>query len=174
MSENFITRLYKNQNLLDIAIQIEDFMENLDIYVFANWIDGEIVDGPNIERYWVEMTMLYDINKMPDPEGGARMIKHGAEVRYKKAFRKEEVVPVRDVSQVHSGPSNKPQFETKEIWLVTVRIPRRFIEELDDDDLELYDQLMDIEDVSDARDDNIENDAALGTNDGEDEVDEDV
>ncbi len=156
MSEQFITRLYKNSNLLDIAIQIEDFMDNLDIYVFENWIDGEIVDGPNVARYWVDMTILFPIDQMPDPEGGARLIKHGAEVVYKKAFRKEQVVKQRKESDLKTGPAARPEFEENEVWLVGIKVPRKFIEELDDDDLELYDRLMDIEDVSDARDENVD------------------
>lgn len=149
---NFLTRLQKNSTLISVLIQIEDFLDNLDVYVFDNWFDAEIVDGPNIERYWVTITLAFPLDEMPDPQGAVRIIKHGAKVKYAKAFRKikDDTVPPS------SAANGRPAFVEKEIWLVTIKIPRQFIEELDDDDLELYDSMIDIEDISDARDENID------------------
>lgn len=152
---NLYKRLSDSDSLTDVLIQMEDFLDSLDLYVFKNWFDGEIVDGPNIRRYWVSMTLKYAYKDMPDPAGAERLLQHGAKVVFRKS--KEEVaVEINDPSDLQ--PNKKPKMKQEEIWLVEIQIPRRFIEELDDSDLEMHvdDEAVDIEDVSDARDENVD------------------
>ena len=148
-------RLSDSDSLTDVLIQMEDFMDSLDLYVFKNWFEGEIVDGPEIRRYWVSMTLKYAYEDMPDPAGAERLIRHGVKVNYRKA-KEETSVDVESPSDLL--PNNKPKMKQDPIWLITVQIPRRFIEELDDSDLEMYvdDKVVDVEDVSDARDENVD------------------
>lgn len=165
---NFLSRLNKNSSLTDVLIQVEDFLDSLDLYVFKNWFEGEVVEGPDIQRYWVSITLKYAYKDMPDPAGGVRLLKHGASVQFERGT---EEVPVsledQQNPQEQQDPS-KPKMTTEKIWLVKVRIPRRFIEELDDDDLSLYDQEVDTDSVSDARDENIDAADALKDNSDED------
>ena len=153
-------RLSDSDSLTDVLIQMEDFMDSLDLYVFKNWFDGEIVQGPDIRRYWVSVTLKYGYKEMPDPAGAERLIRHGVKVSYRKG--KEEVAAEVE-SREDLLPNNKPKMIMEDIWLVEVQIPRRFIEELDDSDLEMHvdDELVDVEDVSDARDENIDDEDAF-------------
>jgi hypothetical protein len=164
-------RLSDSESLTDVLIQMEDYMDSLDIYVFKNWFEGEIVQGPEIRRYWVSMTLKYAYEEMPDPAGAERLIRHGAKVTYKKAKEEE---PVEVKSREDLQPNNKPKMTLSDIWLVSVQIPRRFIEELDDSDLEMHidDELVDVEDVSDARDENIDQEAAF-TKEGDNDIQDD-
>jgi hypothetical protein len=165
-------RLSDSDSLTDVLIQMEDFLDSLDIYVFKNWFEGEIAQGPDIRRYWVSMTLKYAYEEMPDPAGAERLIRHGVKVNYR---RSKEEAPVEVKSAQDMQPNNKPKMEKLDIWLVDVQIPRRFIEELDDSDLELHadDELVDPEDVSDARDENIDDEDAF-TKDGDDGEDPDA
>lgn len=148
-------RLNSSTSLTNVLIQIEDFMDSLDLYVFKNWIKGEVVDGPNIRRYWVSMTLKYDYKDMPDPQGALRLTKHGAKVFFKEA--KEEKPIVIDSYDDFRPNTKKPKMKLEKIWLIEIQVPRKFIEELDDGDLEYYDSSeIDSEDVSDARDENID------------------
>ena len=128
-------RLSDSDSLTDVLIQMEDFMDSLDLYVFKNWFEGEIVDGPEIRRYWVSMTLKYAYKQMPDPAGAERLIRHGVKVSYRKA---KEEAPVEVKSEDDLEPNNKPKMTKQDVWLVEVQIPRRFIEELDDSDLEMH------------------------------------
>lgn len=159
-------RLSDSDSLTDVLIQMEDFMDSLDLYVFKNWFEGEIVDGPEIRRYWVSMTLKYAYEEMPDPAGAERLMRHGVKVSYRKAKEKE---PVEVKTPEDLEPNNKPKMETKDTWLVIIQIPRRFIEELDDSDLEMHvdDEMVDVEDVSDARDENIDDEDAFTDENGE-------
>lgn len=161
-------RLSDSDSLTDVLIQMEDFIDSLDLYVFKNWFEGEIVDGPEIRRYWVSMTLKYAYEEMPDPAGAERLIRHGVKVNYRKA-KEETSVDVESPSDLL--PNNKPKMKQDPIWLVTIQMPRRFIEELDDSDLEMHvdDEVVDVEDVSDARDENVDEVDAFTDDSPEDE-----
>lgn len=158
-SSSVVTRLSETDSLLDVMIQIEDYMDSLDIWAFSSWFDGEIVDGPWIERYWVKLTLKYPYKKMPDPQGGLRLAKYGSKIFYEKA---KEEVPVEVKTPDDLDPkTRKPKMEEQDIWLIHLRIPRRFIDDLDVSDLELYDEEVNIEDVEDAQAEGIDNEAGI-------------
>lgn len=150
---DFIKRLSDSASLTDILIQVEDWLDSLDIYVFKNWFEGEIADGPTIERHWVSIILKYPYDEMPDPEGGIRLLKYGAKVMFKKTQEEDtedqKQEDIKDLErhaensqdiEFHSHSRTAPQL--KEVWLVEIKIPRHFIDEL--------------EQMDDLTDDNIE------------------
>ena len=169
MDPRHAKRLHKHTNLTDILINIEDFFDGLDLYVFANWFEGEVHKGPEIRRYWVDITLLYEYEQMPDPQGAVRLQKHGADVYFEKELR-EKALSIDSQDDYREGQKGKPKTVEEPVWLVHISIPRKFIEELDDDDLELYDDNINTDDVSDARDENIDQEDAYqdGSDDAED------
>lgn len=159
MPKNIIKRLTDNTSLLDIMIQAEDYLDSLDLYAFRNWIKGEVVDGPWVKRYWVSFTLKYPYEDMPDPQGGLRLLKYGSKVLFKKTT---EEVSVDPKSKEDIDPeTKKPKTESRKIWYVTIKIPRRFIEDIDAKNLELYNDILDLEDVSDARDEGISSETGV-------------
>ena len=130
-----IERVAGSSSLTDILIQVEDFIDSLDLYVFKNWFDGEIVDGPNVNRYWVTVTLQYDYKDMPDPKGGMRLVSRGCKVYFWKA-KQEVATPIESPSDYRDdGRHSKPAMENKDIWLVEIHIPRRFINDVDATDI---------------------------------------
>lgn len=181
VDNSFFTRLRDSESLTDVLIQMEDFLDGLDLYVFKNWIEGEVVEGPEITRYWTKMVLKYDYNMMPDPTGGLRLVDKGAKVMYRKD-QEEKPRDIKDPSDYREDRHGKPVMDMVDIWLVEIHIPRRFIEELDDDDLELSADNADIslEQISDARDEDIsgepesdqeKSDTGASAKDMDDEVD---
>jgi hypothetical protein len=163
---DFFKRLTDSTSLTDVLIQMEDFLDGLDLYVFKNWFEGEVVEGPIVSRYWTKMTLKYAYKEMPDPSGGERLIKHGAKVFFSKA-KEETPRELESPSDYRPGRPGKPALDELDIWLVEIHIPRRFIEELDDDDLAMYQDEDDInmDHVSDARDEDIDDTDAITDND---------
>lgn len=131
-----VKRLSDNPDLVDVMIGIEDYLDRSNIYVFKNWIDGELVDGPHIEPYWIKVVFKWDYKHMPDPEGGLRLLSHGTKIFYKKD---KEMVPqpIKEPSDYEPG-THKPKIKPEKIWLVTLLIPRRFIENINDEVLDLF------------------------------------
>ena len=157
-AQDVIRRLDDNKNLLDVMVQIEDYLDSLDLYVFENWLDGEIVNGPFVERHWIKFTLKYPYKNMPDPQGGLRLLKYGSKVAFQKAT---EEVPVEVKSSEDLDPeTRKPKMRKEPIWLVHFKIPRRFIEDLDVEGLDLFDEesseVNDIEDIVSAQAEGID------------------
>lgn len=130
--DKFITETEKefrelnSENMQGTLIQIEDYLDSNHIYAFTNWIEGIIWEGPDVKRYWIEIILKYDFNKMPDPKGALRLVNSGTTVIYKKST---EYV-LRDVQKTADldPMTQKPKEDKKEIWLVFLKIPRHFIE----------------------------------------------
>lgn len=138
-----VRRIKENDSLLKILIQIEDFLDSLDLYAFKNWIEGEIVAGPNVGRYWISIVLKYPYNLMPDPRGGMRMVNRDVRVHFRTSF---ELVPLpmnepTDYPDAYPQVEWQPRLDRSRIWLITLDIPRRFIDDIQD--------VLDDEDESD-------------------------
>lgn len=142
-----IEKLEDSPHLLDLLIQMEDVLDSLDVYVFKNWIDGEIVEGPKVRRYWLDVTLKYDLKKMPDPRAGLRLLKHGVRIDFSKAHEDAK-------GKIHEEDSAEitPGENSRVVWLVRISIPRRLIDETNSGQLDFYDDDIDAEDVQDAQD----------------------
>lgn len=158
IDNSFITKLDDSNSLIDVLIQLENFLDNLDIYVFKNWFDGEVIDGPIIKKYWVGMALMYQYNKMPDPEGALVLEKHGAKVKFslrniedsnvtKDALDLPSISQLTDFeggmrvygnNSVASTRTHVPN--VKKVWIIEIMIPRIFIDELNALDIDIYDQ----------------------------------
>lgn len=152
-------KLQESPHLLDVLVQMEDVLDTFDLYVFPNWIGGEIVEGPSVRRYWFDFTLRYALDKMPDPKGAMRLLKHGIRISYDKATVEED-----DGSE----PSDDETGEAKAThWEVKISIPSRLIKDMNASELDLYDDDVEVEDVQDAQDGGMNDET--GYTDGEDE-----
>lgn len=177
-SYEFLRKLEGSQTLLNVLMAFEDYLDSMDIYAFKNWFNGEVIEGPIIERYWVTIALKYEHADMPDPQGGMRVLKSGGKIKYIKAQQELFIEDDTDiVSSVDNQTSNrahknaKPEY--KDIWVVIIRLPRRFVEDVIDADLEEFEEYLDMEDlddVSDARDKGITQNSAF--KDGDDATEE--
>ena len=57
-------------------------LDELDLYVYKNWEDGELVAGPKIKRHWVICSMWPQ--EQMSPMGGKRLLDYDCKVTYKK------------------------------------------------------------------------------------------
>ncbi|RYD66042.1 MAG: hypothetical protein EOP83_05985 [Verrucomicrobiaceae bacterium] len=144
-----IEQLEDSPHLLDLLIQMEDVLDSLDIYVFKNWINGEIVEGPKVRRYWLDMTLKFDHDKMPDPRAGLRLLKHGVRIDFERATE-DTTGTVKESEEDKS--EKKDEKDTAKLWLVRISIPRRLVQEINAGELDYYDDEIEVEDVQDAQD----------------------
>lgn len=165
-SDDSIRSLTDNESLLDVMLQVEDYLDSLDLYAFANWVEGTIVEGPFIQRYWVNLALTYPYEEMPDPRGGERLLKFGTKVKYKK-IKQETAVEIKDKSNLDGN--GRPKMEDKLIWIVYLKIPRRFIEEIGLWDLEDSEENIDIEDIEDAQDEGVDEESGITNDEDEDD-----
>lgn len=134
--EEIVKKLTSKEDLLSTALDIEDYFDNSSLYVFDNWIKGELVDGPIVKKYWIDITLKYPYHDMPDPTGGLRLTQNGTKITYRKAYEKIPK-PIKSPSDYEPG-TRKPKMQLVPIWLVNVKIPRRFINAVDQELLDTY------------------------------------
>lgn len=148
MDQNYIIDTLKNninrQSALDTLIDFERVLDNQNIYTYANWMDGEVVEGPHIEKYWVTVTLMYPYDKMPDPDATERLLKHGCKVYYAKdklitaaKLKDPTDSEPRDGSDGKRPGQHRAKKVEKDIWLVTLEVPRNFMQELATTDLSI-------------------------------------
>lgn len=137
-----LEKLEDSSYLLDILIQCENVLDSMDVYCYANWFDGEVIEGPIVRRHWVTFSLLYSHDKMPDPRAALRLLKHGVQVEFSSVKREQPGKP--------GHPDTEPDHDTD--WLVKVTVPRRLLDQIEGVDLEMYDDEVNPDDVTAAKD----------------------
>lgn len=130
-----ITDVIKNLQTLtvdDSAFKIlKDFervLDELDLYVYKNWEDGELLAGPEVGRYMVTCKFMWPHKHMPDPEGGNILLDYGCRVMYQKTF----VMMPRKVfkpSDFRPG-TKKGKIDAHPVWVVTISMPKKLMQDI--------------------------------------------
>ena len=161
MDQNYILDTLKANTSRDSALEtlmdMERVMDTSNIYAYANWIEGEIVEGPHIDRYWATITLMYPRKLMPDPVGAERLITNGCKVYYaeEEFVSAAKIKTPDDVAQVDGADGKRPgQTRAKKVvtpvWLVTVVIPRKHMEDIETNKLRVDDQNINSDKVEQA------------------------
>ena len=79
-----VENIYNSDNAFQVLKDFERVLDELDLYVYENWKDGELLSGPNITRHWIACSFIWDRDQMPDPMGGKRLTDYDCKVSYKK------------------------------------------------------------------------------------------
>src|SRR6056300_2020202 len=123
-----VESIYDSNTAFNVLKDFERVLDELDIYVYKNWCDGEVVEGPKIDRHWVTCSFFWDEDKMPDPMGGKRLLDYDCKVKYEKT---SIVVPRKIKSQDDFRPGTKKgKLDRKPIWIVTIEMPKRLIADI--------------------------------------------
>ena len=168
-----LENLVDSSSDLNILLEFEEVLDNLHMYAYKNWEYGEVIAGPEVTRYWITVTLMYPEKLMPDPDGALRLVNKGAKVYYKKD---KLIEPVKIVTSDDFGETDpktgKRKAKTKEtkIWLVTIEMPRDFVDEFESSKVVINGQEIDMADVDGAYDDDYNSDINPDKNEVMDEL----
>jgi hypothetical protein len=140
--------IFMTDSALDSLMDFERVLDELDLYVFANWKEGELVEGPVYEKYFVTCTFMWPHKMMPDPRGGERLLDYDCEVYYAKD-QLEYPIKVKDPDDFEAG-TKMPKMAKKPVWLVTIVMPKKLMQEIQQGSLELENATLDLEDIESA------------------------
>lgn len=142
----FIQNLYRNENYLDILINISDFFDILNIYAFPNWLDAEVVDL-KVKKYFTNIVLKSPINKVPNPKGAIILGKYDCIVKYKQTTEYIPVAPKSDKDYIYDEKTGemKPKIKKRKIFIVDIMIPNKHIINDKIYDLEAVQQKLDRE-----------------------------
>ena len=116
----------QGNDVLDTLLEFERTLDNAEIFAYRNWIMGELVEGPEIGRYWYKTVWMYPYSLMPDPEGGLRLTKLGAKVNFRKGTFNRPV-KVEGPEDWVDPQTKRAKMQKSKIWLVTIELPMKYI-----------------------------------------------
>ena len=123
-----IESIYESNTAFNVLKDFERVLDELDLYVYANWEDGELAEGPTIDRHWVTTKFFWPRNKMPDPMGGKRLLDYDCKVGYQKS----NIIKPRKIMEpddIRPG-TKKGKLDKHPIWIVEVRMPKKLLADL--------------------------------------------
>ena len=120
-----VQSLYAVGPTLTILKDFERVLDELDVYVFQNWEDGELLSGPVDSRHFVTCSFMWPADKMPDPSGGKRLLDRGCKVTYAK----DELLKPREIKspEDYRPGTTKGKIDTHDIWVVEIKMPKELI-----------------------------------------------
>lgn len=140
--------IFMTDSSLSTLLDFERVLDELDLYVFANWKTGELVEGPIYEKYFVSCTFMWPYKLMPDPRGGERLLDYDCEVYYSKD-QLEYPITVKTPDDYAPG-TKMPKLDKKPVWLVTIVMPKKLMQEIQQGSLDLESDTLDLEDIEKA------------------------
>ena len=140
--------IFMTDSSLATLLDFERVLDELDTYVFAHWKEGELVEGPIYEKYFVTCTFMWPYKLMPDPRGGERLLDYDCEVYYSKDTL-EYPIKVENPDDFEAG-TKMPKMAKKPVWLVTIVMPKKLMQEIQQGSLDLESATLDLEDIEKA------------------------
>jgi hypothetical protein len=140
--------IFMTDSSLGTLCDFERVLDELDTYVFAHWKEGELVEGPIYEKYFVTCTFMWPYKLMPDPRGGERLLDYDCEIYYSKDMLE---YPVKVEKPADFQPGTKmPKMKKTPVWLVKIVMPKKLMQEIQQGSLELEGENLDLEDIEQA------------------------
>ena len=123
-----IESIYDSNTSFQVLKDFERVLDELDIYVYKNWKEGELCEGPKIDRHWVTCCFMWTQDEMPDPQGGKRLLDYDCKVSYSKSHL---IVPrkIEEPDDIRPG-TKKGKLDRKPIWIVTIKMPKKLIADI--------------------------------------------
>lgn len=123
-----IENLTTSDDSFKILKDFERVIDDLDLYVYKNWEDGELIAGPEVHRHAVTCKFMWPRDEMPDPTGAARLLDYGCKVTYQK---QELLVPRKIFKPSDFRPGTKKgKIDAHPIWVVTITIPKKLMQDI--------------------------------------------
>lgn len=150
--------IFMTDSAVNTLLDFERVLDELDLYAFAHWKQGELVEGPTYEKYFVKCVFMWPYKKMPDPAGAARLVEYDCEVRFKQDFF-EHTKSVKSPNDFKPG-TKVPKMVQSPVWLVEIVMPRKLMQDIERGALELESGTIDMADIDDAYETGADNEAA--------------
>ena len=113
-----IKNIYMSDGAMNTLLDFERVLDEADVYAFRNWINGELVQGPDVGRYTCKCTFMWPYKLMPDPRASLRLSTIGCSVKMMKS-KIEVPVAVTSYEDFQSG-SRYPKMKENQVWFMQI------------------------------------------------------
>ena len=141
---------------MSTLLDFERVLDQCDLYAFKNWINGELVQGPDVGRYNVSCIFMWPYKLMPDPRAVKRLLKMGCNVKWDKT-EIEVPVKVTNPDDFIQG-TNYPKSVKRKVWLVQITVPLETMDDIKQGSVDLAGSTVDLEEIDDAYDEDLDKD----------------
>jgi hypothetical protein len=123
-----IENMYGSNTSFNVLKDFERIIDELDLYVYKNWQDGELAEGPIVDRHWVSAKFFWPKESMPDPMGAKRLLDYDCKVNYKKSYivKPKKIMDPDDIRQ----GTKKGKLEKHPIWIVEIQMPKKLLSDI--------------------------------------------
>ena len=118
-----IDDLYENNTSLAILKDVERVFEEMDMYAYENWEDGELAYGPQVDRHWITAGFMWPKDKMPNPVAAKRLQDLGCKIKYQRSHLLEPR-KIKTHEDIRPG-TKKGKLDRKPIWIVEIQMPKK-------------------------------------------------
>ena len=109
-------------------MDFERVIDELDVYAFAHWKQGELAEGPVYEKYFVTCTFMWPHKKMPDPRGGERLLEYDCKINWGEDVL-EYPIKVKDPADYKPG-TKVPKLGRIPVWIVEITMPKKLMQDI--------------------------------------------
>lgn len=123
-----IQTLSESNSAFKVLKDFERVLDELDVYVFEQWQDGEFIHGPDVDRYSVKCKFMWPRDTPPDPQGGKRLVDYGCKVVY---LKENILMPrkIKDPSDFRPG-TRKGKIDAYPVWIVEITMPKKLMQDV--------------------------------------------
>lgn len=137
-----------SDSALTTLLDFERVLDELNLYAFKHWKQGEVVKGPDYEKYFISVTLMWPYKCMPDPRGGEQLLNYNCVVQYRKDLLE---YPVLIKSDYDFKPGTKiAKTKKTKVWLVEITMPKQLMDEIAKGSIDIENETLDMEDMETA------------------------
>lgn len=125
-----IETIYSTNSSLNVLKDFERVLDEMDMYVYKNWEDGELAEGPIVDRHWIKASFMWPKEKMPDPMAAKRLLDYGCKIKYRQSFLVEPRT-IKTPEDLRPG-TKKGKLDRKPVWIVEITMPRKLAADIFD------------------------------------------
>lgn len=140
--------IFMTDSAVNTLLDFERVIDELDVYTFDHWKQGELVEGPIYEKYFVKCTFMWPYKKMPDPRGAVRLGEYDCEVTFKEDYF-EHPKKVKSPNDFEPGTKVPKTIKTP-VWLVDIVMPKQLMQDIEQGALELESGTVELDDIDQA------------------------
>jgi len=123
-----IETMYESNTAFGVLKDFERVLDELDLYVYKNWENGELAEGPKVDRHWITTKFFWPEKEMPDPMGAKRLLDYDCRVSYQKSH----IIKPRKIMKPDDfrNGTKKGKLDREVIWIVEIRMPKNLLAEI--------------------------------------------
>ena len=144
---------------ISVLLDFERVLDQCNLYAFSNWINGELVSGPNIGRYDVSCIFMWPYKLKPDLKAVERLKKVGCKV---KCAKKEIKVPieVKNYDDFVQG-TNYPKSVNRKVCLIKITVPLELMDDIKEGSIDIAGSVIDLDELEAAYNEDLDKEGLM-------------